>query len=113
MSLPSHLHPGATDDPSTGTRMGPQLNEILRLLHIDRLANSALFNTWSRASHLADEAKFIAWVTEFSSREQVAPLWSEFQWRANHTYKVTSTNDHPRGSGNRSVTRLGKNNALC
>ena len=37
-----------------------QLHEIFRLLHIDRLANNAIFNTWGRAQLEADEANFLA-----------------------------------------------------
>ena len=45
----------------------PYLHEILRLLHIDRQTNTALFNTWGRAQHEADEAKFLAGAKELAT----------------------------------------------
>ena len=48
----------------------------MRLLHIDRLANNALFNTWGRAQHEADEVKFLAGEKELSGKNLVTPLRS-------------------------------------
>ena len=80
MSSPSHGHTGVADDSSMGSQMVPPKNK-LRFLHIERLANNELFNTWSHAQHGADEAKFLTWEKDSSGRKQVDPLRFEFPWR--------------------------------
>ena len=55
------LHPETSDVPPTHP-----LNEILRLLHVGRLANNALFKkTWSHVQQEADEVKFTTWLEVF------------------------------------------------